>query len=100
MITLNGKNFAENEKEFINSLFDKGGTCVGYAKTNKNEVILSDHNKQRVGVITKHNVLAKATKQDNGKYWYSYGDIDLVGKYDSYMQEKEEVQAIVYDKLL
>lgn len=95
MITLNGKDFAENEQEFINSLFTKGGTCVGYAKRNKCSITLMDHQKNKVGVINKHGVLCKATKQEDGKYWYSYGDIDIIGAYSSYMQSVEEPRKLV-----
>jgi len=35
MIKINGKQFAESESEFIDSLFTKGGTCTGYAKRMK-----------------------------------------------------------------
>ncbi len=93
MLILNNVKFAKNEDEFVNSLFERGGTCSGYYKVYKNSVSLFDHNKKKIGVIV-NNVLGKATKQDNGKYWYSYGDIDLIGKYDSYTRQCEEIQAI------
>ena len=82
MIKLNSKKFAESEKEFTNSLFEKDGTCVGYAKRLKRKIKLMDHNKELIGVIAKNNVLGLATKQKDGKYWYSYGDIPLIGKYE------------------
>ena len=91
MITLNSKKFAETEKEFINSLFEIGGTCVGYAIERKDRIVLTDHNKNRIGVITKHRVLALATKQDNGKYWYSHGDINIIGKYGSYANQVKDI---------
>ena len=95
MITLNNKKFAETEAEFIDSLFASGGTCVGYAKKNKSSVTLLDHNKQKIGVINKHGVLGKATKQLDGKYWYSYGTIEQIGGYDNYMQSVKEPAAII-----
>lgn len=79
MITLNDKKLARNEEEFINSLFETGGTCVGYYKPNKLSITILDHKKNKVGVINKFGVLCKATKQDKG-YWYSYGDITIIGK--------------------
>ena len=92
MIILNGSKFAKNETEFTNSLFEAGGTCVGYYKRNKCSVTLSDHNKNKIGVINKYKVLCKATKQESsGKYWYSYGDIDLIGAYSSYSEQVLEV---------
>ena len=92
MIILNGKKFAENEEEFINSLFQQGGTCVGYIKPYKKTIAILDHQKNKVGVITCNKVMARADKQNKG-YWYSYGDIDIVGRYDSYAQQCDEIEA-------
>ena len=92
MITLNGKKFAESDSEFVDSLFDTDGTCVGYARKNKCSVTLMDMQKEKVGVINKHGVLGCATKQKDGKYWYSYADIDLIGPYLSYMQQVNECE--------
>jgi hypothetical protein len=83
MITLNGNKFAANDKEFTSSLFSKGGTCVGFYRTFKNTINILDMQKVKVGIINKHKVLALATKRDDGKWWYSYGDIPLVGVYGS-----------------
>ncbi len=97
MMILNGKKLAENEKEFTDSLFEPGGTCVGYAKKNAKSVSILDHNRNKVGCINRHGVLCCATKQDSGGYWYSYADIDILGRYESYMQEHEEIRdAIAY----
>ena len=91
MIKLNGKKFAASDTEFTNSLFENGGTCVGYYKRLQSKIKLFDMQKVLVGVITKHKVMAKASKLDNGKYWYSYGDIDLVGKYPSYLEHMKDI---------
>jgi hypothetical protein len=90
MITLNGKQFALNNKEFINSLFNTGATCVGYYKPLKNQIKLMDMQKVKIGVITKHKVLLLATKRPEG-WWYSYGTIDLIGLY-SYEQEIKDIE--------
>ncbi len=95
MITLNGNKFALTDKEFTSSLFESGSTCVGYYKPLKTQVKLFDHNHNLVGAITKHKVLTKATKLD-GKHWFSYGDIDLVGRYESYMQKEKEITNVLY----
>ena len=42
MITINGHKFAKNDKGFIESLFDKSGTCCGYYKKLKNRVHFMD----------------------------------------------------------
>ncbi len=92
MIILNEKKFAPTNDQFINSLFEDGGTCVGYYKVNKKSISLYDHQRNKVGVIA-NNVLGTATRQDKG-FWYSYGTPKIIGKYESYMKEQEEVQAI------
>ena len=81
MLILNNKKLARNDKEFINSLFHTGGSCSGYYKVNKKSISILDMQKNKVGVII-NGVIGKATKLDNGKYWYSYGDIDILGEYN------------------
>ena len=96
MITLNGKKFAEFESEFIDSLFDTGGTCVGYAKRNKRSVTLKNMQGEKIGVINAHGVLCAAKKLKNGKWWYSYADIPEIGRYESYMRQVNECkQALI-----
>ena len=93
MITLNGVKFAQNDDEFINSLFENGGTCDGYYRVNKKSITLMDKDKNKIGVIC-NMVLGKATKLDNGKWWYSYGKPELIGEYDSYVQEQDELNTV------
>lgn len=81
MLIINGKKFARNKEEFTNSLFKRGGTCIGFYRVNKNSITLMDMQKNKVGVII-NKVLGCATKQDDGKYWYSYADIPLLGVYN------------------
>jgi hypothetical protein len=95
MIELNGKKFAESEQEFISSLFEKGGTCAGYAKRNKESVTLNNIQREKIGVINKHGVLCKATKLEGGKWWYSHGTINEVGEYADYMRSVEEPRKII-----
>ena len=102
MLVLNGKKLAETENEFIGSLFESGGTCVGYVKYNKCSVTILNHQKKKVGVINRHGVLCKATKlseihkdKTSKGYWYSYGDIDIIGHYESYMQYVNEMQGVL-----
>jgi len=93
MIQLNGKQFAANKAEFMSTLFQTGGTCVGFYRRTKNTVILEDHQNNRIGVINKHDVLCCATKQANGKYWYSFATIKQIGEFNSYMQGLDECKA-------
>jgi len=100
MITLNGKQFAETDAEMVESLFHPGGTCAGFAKRSVSGVAILDLQKNRVGVINHHGVLCCATpvkditkNQTDKGYWYSFAPVELVGKYDSYMREREETRA-------
>ena len=93
MITINNKKFAANKAEFVQSLFATGGTAVGYYIVIKKSISLFDSQRNKVGCIC-NNVLAKATKLDNGRFWYSYGIVDIIGKFDSYLKEREEIEAI------
>ena len=81
MLIINGKKFAQNKDEFTSSLFKRGGTCIGFYKVNKKSITLMDMQKNKVGTIA-NKVLGCATKQDDGKYWYSYADIPLLGAYN------------------
>ena len=94
MITLNNKKLAKNNKEFTNSLFSSKGTCIGYYKVNKKSVSIMNMQKEKVGVVT-NNVMAKATKQTNGKYWYSYGDIDIIGEYPKYSKKNDDIKMVM-----
>ena len=70
MVTLNGKKFALNEQEFTNSLFESGGTCVGYYRVNR-------------------------TRLDNDKWWYSFATIKQVGEYESYAHQVNEPKELI-----
>ncbi|NBW14805.1 MAG: hypothetical protein EBR82_43080 [Caulobacteraceae bacterium] len=94
MITLNGKKFAKNDAEFTASLFDAGGTCVGYYKRNKKSVTLMNMQREKIGVINSAGVLCCATNI-NGKTWYSHADIKEIGAYASYMQQVNECKNII-----
>ena len=93
MIHLNGKKFAENEKEFVNSIFESDGTCVGFARRYKKSVSLFDHQKNKIAVINNHGVLCCATKRKDGRYWYSLATVNLIGRWESYRKEVEECAA-------
>ena len=75
MIHLAGMKFAENENEFLESLFHAGGTCCGYAKRHKRRVDIYDMQHNIIGVVTHKLFLACAEKRPElgGKVWYSYG---------------------------
>ena len=87
MITLNGKQFARNDKEMANSLFNKGGTCVGYYRPNKTSITLLNLQKEKIGVINKYAVLCCYSQTTRR---YSYADIKEIGEFDDCVVEDEE----------
>jgi len=95
MITLNNKKFAENENEFIDSLFHSGGTCVGYAKRLKRQVQLFDIQNKQIAAINKHGVLCCVSFPDslNGKKWYSFAGIDVIGNY-GLTEQSEDIEKV------
>ena len=96
MIILNGNKFALTDTEFTNSLLESGSTCVGYYKPLKAQVKLFDHKRNLIGAITKHKLMFRADKLDDGKHWFSYGDIDLVGRYARYSDKEKEITNVLY----
>lgn len=93
MLILNGKKFARTDAEFTASLFQPGGTCVGFYKPTSRQIFLMNQHKERIGVIAPSGVLGSATRLEDGRYWYSYGTPGLVGNYESYAQEHDESHA-------
>jgi len=73
MIEVNGKRFAE-KGEAIEPGF------VGFATRLKRTIKFFDLEKNLVGILSKYGVLACATKLNDGKYWYSYGNVKLIGE--------------------
>lgn len=45
MLEINGKKYAKNDSEFIDSLFQTGGTCYGFYRKVRGGVKLMDHQK-------------------------------------------------------
>lgn len=93
MININGKQFAKNDSEMIDTLFNGNATAIGFYKVGKNQINLMNHQKERIGVINRHGVLCKATKVDGG-YWYSLATIDEIGKFESYTKGVNELNKI------
>jgi len=85
VITLNSKIFADNKKSFNPEV------QTGYCKPLKRHIKLFNANNEFIGAITCHKVLALATRQDSGAYWFSYGDIKEIGKYDKYSRQSEDI---------
>ena len=90
MIELNGSKFAANKKEL-----EANPDSVGFYRVNQRTVTIQNLQREKVGVITSRGVLASATKMDCGRWWYSYATIGVVGEYDSYTQEQNEVRGVL-----
>lgn len=83
MITINGKKYAKNDKELIETLFEGRSTAVGYYKRNKKSLAIYDHQHQHIATINREGVLCCASKLD-GKTWYSFCDIPIIGRMKDY----------------
>lgn len=57
MLTINGKQYAANDKEFTASLFNSGGTAYGFYKKRANGVLLMDMQKNPFAFVVnnRHN---------------------------------------------
>lgn len=85
MITINGKKYAKNDAEFTESLFNPGGTCVGYYKKLKNGIQLMTMQKELFAfmVNNSHNerFFVSAGRLENGKAFYMYGLSDSAARW-------------------
>lgn len=79
MITLNGKKYAVNKKEFAESLFTKQ-TCSGFYKILKNGIRLSDHQGEAFAFIYDNGRsdrgIVSCRKQGN-RYRYMFSTMDM-----------------------
>lgn len=81
MLTINGKKYAKDDREFTDSLFHtEGGTCVGYYKVIATGVQFFDHQKNLFAFCVCRNkhtrpwqaFFVNASTID-GKNWYQHG---------------------------
>ena len=77
MLIFGNSKFAENKTEMIDSLFETGGTCTGYAKRNKREIKLFNIQNELFAVINRYGLLCSAIKMENNKYWYTFASSKL-----------------------
>jgi hypothetical protein len=80
MLTINGLQFAKNDSEFTDTLFNKGGTAYGYYKKLKNRVHLMDMQKKIFAaiVVTPHfQGIVNASNVDD-KVFYQHAASDKV----------------------
>lgn len=72
MITFNGKLFAKNDKELVNSLFKSRETAIGYYKILKNEVKFYTLRREYVCGV-RHDGLPFSVSIIEGKNYYHHG---------------------------
>ena len=75
MIAFNGIKFAKNNKEFIDSLFHKGGTCYGYYKKTKGGVQLLDKDRNIFAFIVDNSsgqFIVSASRLEDRRIRYMY----------------------------
>lgn len=99
MIIFNGKKYAENGREFTDSLFQAGGTCNGFAKRMKNGYRIFNIQNELIAFIrcSKEPMVMQATMRADKKIWYSYLmdctekylGLDLLSFYDSHNAARE-----------
>lgn len=90
---LNGRLFVRGKRAVSDTLFTPGGTASGYYEVRGQEVHLFKPTGELDGLITAVGVLAKATKLDDGRTWYSHADLDTVGHWGSFMRRRDEIDA-------
>lgn len=84
MINFNGVKFAKNDKEFTSSLFETGGTCVGFYKATERGVQLMDSHKSIIAFIVNNGYgerfIVSATRIDNGRIRYMFSTCHRVDR--------------------
>jgi hypothetical protein len=93
MITLYGKKYAKNEKQFTETLFQKDGTANGFYKVTKAGIYLSDMQGNERAFI-RHDGLGPVTvHRHNGKRQFMFAASTLDEKWlnvpESYMAKCE-----------
>lgn len=76
MLIFNGKKYAKNDAEFVESLFDASGTCNGYYKRIKGGVQLFNMQRELTAYIVDRSDLERfivSAGMHDGKARYMYG---------------------------
>ncbi len=90
---LNGRLFVKGKAAVVDTLFRPGGTASGYYETRGKEIRIFKPNGDLDGVINAAGVLGKASRLDDGRTWYSYADLETVGKWKSWSQRCDDIAA-------
>ena len=99
MITLYGKTYAKNDREFTGSLFTPGGTCNGFYKTTKAGIYLSDmQGAERVFIRRDGLGPVTVARDPKGRRRYMFATSSLDGAWlgapESYMAEREDAARV------
>lgn len=106
MLNINNRIFVKSDKEFTNTLFQPvgGKTASGYYKKVKNGVKLFDAQKNIFAFVVDNKFneqfFVSATKQADGKIWYSQGlnnnDVEKLGLTElGYTQESKLASDVI-----
>lgn len=90
MITLNGATFSAGRRNLTPMM-------QGFYRRYTRSLVLFDRTGERIGVINRHGVLCRATRMGDGRYWYSYGDVDGVGRFAGHRCEVEQIRQAMAD---
>lgn len=91
-ITLNGRLFVRGKAAVVDTLFRPGGTASGYYLTKGREIHVFKPCGALDGVINASGCLCKATRRDDGRTWYSYGDLETVGRWLSWSRRCDDIE--------
>jgi hypothetical protein len=98
MLTLYGKKYAKNEKEFIGTLFKKDGTANGFYRVLKSGIYLSDMQGNERAFIRRDGLGPVTVFRHNGKRRYMFStstrDEQWLCVPESYMQTREGAQKL------
>jgi hypothetical protein len=87
MIILNNKYFGK----FGMRGQDSPEPVAGLYKVNKKSITLYDLGGNKCGVIA-NGVLASAKQLESGKWWYTYMTPRVVGDYDNYTHQRDDIR--------
>jgi hypothetical protein len=104
MIEFNGRKYAKNESDLIDSLFTTGDTLDGTYKAYHNRIELTHGNKEHcIAIVREKGAYKDATssmivsKADNGRFMYSTSSIDdkLFNVPSSYMDKLDNANRLL-----
>jgi hypothetical protein len=90
MLLFNGKMFAKNNKEMVDSLFVSGGTCIGFYKATKTGFKLFNLQHELFAFVSpSKGIVVTANTQSDGKARYMFSTCRYTEQYlglpESYM---------------